>query len=377
MRNLHTLTIGICLLLFFFAFIPTSYAEEGQTYEVGISSLNTRSAPSHSGDIVGLLGQGDKIIAFNKTHGWIQTYYGGQEAWVASQFLIPVQDEIQVNNNKEQSEQEMIKVNTNNVQIRSGAGTNYDVIGVAKPEDTYDLLETSGDWHQVSLSDGVTGWIAAWLTNTPTATDEKEEAPEDTNSADEVKIKPKKQSANGSLEGINIVLDPGHGGKDPGSIGLDGVQEKDLIMTTTDKVARQLRDAGANVTLTRTGDYFVSLEERVRISHADNTDAFISLHYNAFPVITVQGIHTYYDSDGVNRELAQALQSSLAQNVAMQDRGINQADFHVLRENSNPSTLIELGFITNPDDIVAIQSADYQDTVANGITNGLKDYFNN
>src|SRR5699024_6053119 len=114
----------------------------------------------------------------------------------------------------------------------------------------------------------------------------------------------KKQNLNGSLEGLTIVLDPGHGGKDPGSIGLDGVQEKDFIMNISEKVAQQLQAAGADVVFTRTGDYFISLEQRVGISHDHNADAVISLHYNAFPVITVQGINTYFYSNGANQELA-------------------------------------------------------------------------
>jgi len=376
--------ILIGFLLFFFSFIPSSYAADGQTYEVGTTPLNVRSAPSSNGEIIGFLSKGDQIATFGEKHGWIQTYYAGQVAWVASQFLFPVQDgtpqEQQSQNNVDQSPQEAIQVHTNGVHIRSGAGTNYAVISTAQSGNTYDLIETSGDWYHIMLDDGSTGWIASWLTDTPTASaaDSTENTSEEPSPIIREKEQPqqKKQNLNGSLEGLTIVLDPGHGGKDPGSIGLDGVQEKELIMTISEKVAQQLRAAGANVVFTRTGDYFISLEQRVGISQDHNADAFISLHYNAFPVITVQGINTYFYSNGANHELASEIQSALAKNVAMQNRGTSQADFHVLRENNNLAALIELGFITNPDDLLTIQTADYQNGVANGITDGLINYFN-
>jgi len=376
--------ILIGFLLFLFSFIPSSYAADGQTYEVGTTPLNVRSAPASNGEIIGFLSKGDQIATFGEKHGWIQTYYAGQEAWVASQFLFPVQDgtpqEQQSQNNVDQSSQEAIQVHTNGVHIRSGAGTNYAVISTAQVGNTYDLIETSGDWYHIKLDDGSTGWIASWLTDSPTASaaDSTENTSEEASPIikEKEQPQPKKQNLNGSLEGLTIVLDPGHGGKDPGSIGLDGVQEKELIMTISEKVAQQLRAAGADVVFTRTGDYFISLEQRVGISHDHNADAFISLHYNAFPVITVQGINTYFYSNGANHELASEIQSALAKNIAMQNRGTSQADFHVLRENNNLAALIELGFITNPDDLLTIQTADYQNGVANGITDGLINYFN-
>src|SRR5690625_2918566 len=372
--------ILIGFLLFFFSFITSSYAADGQTYEVGTTPLNVRSAPSSNGEIIGFLSKGDQIATFGEKHGWIQTYYAGQEAWVASQFLFPVQDgtpqEQQNQNNVDQPSQEAIQVHTNGVHIRSGAGTNSDVISTSQAGSTYHLIETSGDWHHIKLDDGSTGWIASWLADSPTSS--TADTTEDTTPIVQAQEQPQqqKQSPNGSLEGLTIVLDPGHGGKDPGSIGLDGVQEKELVMTISEKVAQELRAAGADVVLTRTGDYFVSLEQRAGISNDHQADAFISLHYNAFPVITVQGINTYFYSNGANHELASEIQSSLAKNITMQNRGIDQADFHVLPENNNLPALIELGFITNPDELLTIQTADYQNGVANGITNGLINYFN-
>src|SRR5699024_2558708 len=238
--------ILIGFLLFFYSFIPSSYAADGQTYEVGTTPLNVRSAPSSNDEIIGILSKGDQIETFNENNELNQSYYAGQEAWVASQFLFPVQEgtpqEQQSQNNVDQSSQEAIQVHTNGVHIRSGAGTNYAVISTAQAGNTYDLIETSGDWYHIMLDDGSTGWIASWLTDSPTASeaDSTENTSEKTSPIIKEKEQPqsKKQNLNGSLEGLTIVLDPGHGGKDPGSIGLDGVQEKDLIMNISEKVAQ-------------------------------------------------------------------------------------------------------------------------------------------
>ncbi len=94
----------------------------------------------------------------------------------------------------------------------------------------------------------------------------------------------------GSLSGYTIVLDAGHGGRDPGAIGLRGYfMEKDLVYDTTAPIAQTLRNYGATVIETRTGDYYLSLDERASISNTHYTDAFISVHYNSFPVVSVQG----------------------------------------------------------------------------------------
>lgn len=359
MRSNRILIIVISLLLFSIVFIPNAYAEENQTQEVGISSLNVRSGPSKSAEIIGQLGIGDRVGVFKTTYGWAQTYIDGKEAWVASQYLNPVNNGTQTKE-KPETVQEDIVVTENNVRIRIGPGTDHSIIGTANTGDAFSLVETANEWHKISIDDGSAGWIAAWLTNSPTKKQNTQTSTQST----------------GSLNGHTIVIDPGHGGKDPGAIGFNGVSEKSLTISTAKKVAGNLRQAGANVQLTRTDDYYISLEERVQISNTSRTSAFISLHYNAFPIPTVQGIGTYYYTDGKDRNLAQDIQTALAKNVSLKDRGVLRGDYHVLRENSDLAVLVELGFVTNPSDLSKIQTLTYQSNVANAITQGFSNYFN-
>ncbi|PAV31500.1 N-acetylmuramoyl-L-alanine amidase [Virgibacillus profundi] len=370
MRKIRHFSIFIGFLLFLFLFIPSaSHAESKDTYEVGTSILNVRAEPANNSSIIGLLSEGDQVVVFQEKYGWVQTYYGGEEAWIAKHHLVPVSITEKSSHSVSQAASGKITVSARSVNVRSGPGTDYSIIGSTYSGDTYNLVESSGEWHKVSLANGSTGWIAGWLTNSS----DTEEVPSNTNSDNVVNV-PTKQTTDKSLAGYNIVLDPGHGGKDPGAIGLGGIYEKDVITSTTGKVAEQLRNAGATVIVTRSGDYFVSLNERVRINNVYNTHAFVSLHYNAYPIIAVNGVSTYYSSES-DQNLARDVQASLASTVNMYDRGVMQADYRVLRYSNAPSILMELGFITNPNDLSIVQTADYQSKVAQAVTNGLINYF--
>ncbi|MBY7144914.1 N-acetylmuramoyl-L-alanine amidase [Virgibacillus sp. NKC19-3] len=368
MRLIRYFTVGMAFLLFLYLFLPTtSQAESGDTYEVSTTVLNVRSAPADGAEIVDVLTKGDTIVAFQERYGWVQTYYGGNEAWVAKHHLIPANSSVESETSASENTADTITVIANNVQVRSGPGTNHSVIASASSGDTYNTIETAGDWHKVSLANGATGWIAAWLTDAATSSNESEAAvPANHESA---------EKSSGSLEGYTIVLDPGHGGKDPGTIGLNNIYEKDLAMSTAETVEAQLADAGANVTMTRTDDNFIPLEKRAQISNESQADAFISLHYDSFPIQSVNGVTTYFHSNGADRHFAEEIQASLASTVNLQGRGAMQANYSVLRNNNAPSVVTELGFLTNQSDLATVQTADYQNNVAQAIENGLKNYF--
>ncbi|WP_100013114.1 N-acetylmuramoyl-L-alanine amidase [Lentibacillus sediminis] len=382
---MRRVTFGISFLLLFFLFVPVQgEAAAGDTYEVSNGMLHVREAPSINAEIIGMLYSGDTVTTFDEQYGWVMTYYGGQKVWVAKHHLSPVSQSQQ---SSSEPQAETIRVTADSVHLRSGPGTGYSSLGGAVAGDTYSLLNTDGDWHQISLNNGETAWIAAWLTDAastgrgeePSASavdTSNNEEPSETVTEPVQTTDPGTNEASGSLSGYTIVLDAGHGGIDPGAIGLNNVYEKDLVYSTTEKVAAQLLQTGANVVMTRSGDYFVPLEERTHISNTQRADAFISLHYNAFPILSVNGFNTFY-TDNADRGLAQNIHFSISQEVSLHDRGFVQADYHVLRNTSAPSVLLELGFITNPGDLSQVQSADYQYQVADAIVAGLKKYFHN
>ncbi len=364
--------IFFALLFTFISIAPTIKAESGQTYEVGTSNLNVRTSPSSDGQVIGQLGYGNQVVVFKESNGWGQTYYNGEEAWVALHYLYIGKDSKQTITPS--ATPSKVTITANSVRIRSGPSTGYDMVGSTSQGASFKLLASENDWHQIAISNGKTGWVAGWLTNLSSDAP----APQNNNSAKTDTVATTTQPmSNQALTGYNIVLDPGHGGQDPGAIALDGSYEKDLILSTAQVIAKRLEDAGATVIMTRKNDRSLLLEERVALSHAYYTHAFISLHYDAYPISTVNGFSThYYSSFGNDRQLAQSIQTGIAQYVNLTNRGIMQSNLHVLRENVDVAVLIELGFITNPSDLAAIQTADYQQGIAEGITSGLINYFN-
>src|SRR5699024_5067467 len=117
-------------------------------------------------------------------------------------------------------------------------------------------------------------------------------------------------------------------------------------------------------------DYFIPLEQRAQISNSHGADAFISLHYDAYPVLSMQGMAAFYYGDS-GYQLASSLQQSLGASTSLHNRGVLFGDYRVLRQTSAPAALLELGFITNSYDLNIVQTEDFQSSVAQAITNGL------
>ncbi|MCG6133243.1 MAG: N-acetylmuramoyl-L-alanine amidase [Nostoc sp. LLA-1] len=173
---------------------------------------------------------------------------------------------------------------------------------------------------------------------------------------------------------LRVVVDPGHGGKDPGAIGLGGLREKDVVLPISRRVAEILEQNGVQAVLTRDSDFFVELQGRVDIAKRANATLFVSIHANAIgDRPDVNGLETYYYESG-NR-LAQAVHSNILQNISsIKDRKVRQARFFVLRRSSMPSILVEVGFMTGQEDNPRLGTQDYQNRMAEAIANGILKY---
>lgn len=370
------LRYSMVFILFITCFISTETTEaaSGDTYEVSSMLLHVRDEPANNATIIGLLHKGDNVTVFQEKYGWVQTYYSGQVVWIAKHHLIQTSSATQTSPATTNSSNKQITISEVSVNVRSGPGLDYAVIAGTEAGDSFTVIDSTGDWLKITLANGEPGWIASWLTSAAT----KETSSNNDNSAStnlqSVSQAVTKQATNRSLTGYNIVLDAGHGGRDPGAIGLEGVLEKDLVATTTSQIANTLRAYGATVIETRTGDYFLSLDERANLSNQYQTHAFISVHFNSFPITSAQGINTFHISDS-GQELAANVHASLTSALPLNDRGLSQADYKVLRNTSAPSILMELGFITNTYDLSVIRSAEYPGQVAEAVANGLMNYF--
>jgi N-acetylmuramoyl-L-alanine amidase len=224
---------------------------------------------------------------------------------------------------------------------------------------------------------------------------------------------------------IIVVVDPGHGGKDPGAVGAKGEREKDVVLSIAQLLAKRLkREKGFDVKLVRNDDFFVPLRKRVEIARKHNADMFISVHADAAPRLTASGASVYCLSEGgatsatarfmaqrengadllgatsllnlkdkdpmlagvildmsMNATLAASLQlgstvlGSLAGITTLHQKRVEQAGFAVLKSPDVPSILVETGFISNARDSQRLVTARHQQAVADGLFEGLQRYF--
>lgn len=216
-----------------------------------------------------------------------------------------------------------------------------------------------------------------------------------------------------------VVIDAGHGGKDPGATS-NGINEKDIVLAVAKKLASSLSNNGYKVYLTRNDDRFLTLEQRTRIADKKDAKIFISLHCNAAPndnqAKILHGVETFFlqktrDArsqsvaarenasvlqgadkkskqviiDSVlsgpkiilSNKLAIDIQKSIIRKTSSHNGGIRSAPFWVLVGASRPSILVELGYITNVNEREKLLSSSYQDELANGISDGISRYLSN
>lgn len=189
----------------------------------------------------------------------------------------------------------------------------------------------------------------------------------------------------GGLNGKIITLDAGHGGSDPGAIGSDGTKEKNITLAITKIVKEILEDKGAKVYMTRTTDVDVfgpnasdaeELQARVNVGEKYNSDMFVSLHINSSVNKNVGGFSTYYYPKTDNDlRLAQNIQNKLAANFGVDDLGVRQANFYVIKRISMPAVLVEMCFISNEKELTLMKGQWFQKKTARLIAEGIERYF--
>ena len=214
-------------------------------------------------------------------------------------------------------------------------------------------------------------------------------------SADVVAPKKMGSASRGNYDVFNkiVYLDAGHGGYDPGA-SYFGIAEKSLTLAIQSRVKAKLEAEGYRVVTTRTSDTYVDLTDRSRAANASESDIFVSIHINASGSSAAQGIETYYYQPyaeypsrinatyhanptrlSMSDTLANAIQSSLINATGAQNQGVKRQTFAVLRETTAPAVLLELGFLSNPQEAARLNTSSYQETLANAIVAGIKRYY--
>ena len=169
-----------------------------------------------------------------------------------------------------------------------------------------------------------------------------------------------------------VVLDAGHGGSDYGAI-REGINEKDITLDVTQRVASILKSKGYKVALTRSDDTFVSLQDRVEFSENEAPDIFVSIHVNSAVATEPKGIETHYYHDYSN-ELAKTVHSHLMKEIDTKDRGLVKSKFYVINHTTVPAILVEMGFISNEEERAELISDKRKQKTAKAIAEGIIEY---
>jgi N-acetylmuramoyl-L-alanine amidase len=174
---------------------------------------------------------------------------------------------------------------------------------------------------------------------------------------------------------VVVVIDPGHGGRDPGAVGIGGLQEKQVIFPISLRVAELLEQQGVVVVMTRRDDSTLDLQARVDVANRARGNIFVSIHANAISMSRpdVNGVETYFSSES-GRRLAATLQANLLAATGMNDRGVKQARFYVLRHTSMPAALVEVGFVTGAQDAPRLADPAWREVAAQAIARGILQY---
>ena len=174
-----------------------------------------------------------------------------------------------------------------------------------------------------------------------------------------------------------IVIDPGHGGSDPGAVGINGLRETDIVLEVSKKVSELLSKKGVKTILTRSYERTLDLEPRVLKANNFNADAFVSIHANATrgKRKDVNGLETYYYSGNKGYSLAKNIHKEILMASSQSpDRGVRRSRFYVIRKTSMPAALVEIGFVTGMYDSSLLRQKAYRDKISYAIAKGIINY---
>ncbi|GGC93904.1 N-acetylmuramoyl-L-alanine amidase [Enterococcus wangshanyuanii] len=254
----------------------------------------------------------------------------------------------------EESLEELVQIGSKDAILYSKASIKSTELAEVNRGELIELIATEDQWYQVVTNAGDEGYVSKNDSQIITRT---------------------KQKTPSSLEGMTIVLNPGHGGDDTGAISNDGwIYEKEVTLETAEVIKSALEEKGSTVILTRDEDIAEDLSEICTVSQQNNADLFISLHYDSSENMNeATGTTTYYYYEAY-ADLAEAVNQSLSENLPLQNRGIDYGNYQVLRENTQPALLLELGYMNSDYDLEIFNTEAYQMKVANALIEGVSEY---
>jgi len=389
--------------------------------------LNLRDTPSISGESLLTIPQGTSVIITNQQGKWYQTTYNNKTGWVSSTY-------VKITETFRQGEINAV----GGLNLRANASTSGNVQMIIPNGANIPIIEESNNWYK-TIYQGVNGWVLAEYVVVLNADDTKtidlapngkvfilggsgvisainenilqgkaasryednlktfptlpsslnnpvSEQPYDPQG--EALLDPFAGVTSNNLNGKKIVIDPGHGGRDPGTSGANKTYEKFVNLAVATYLNDILAQAGATVVMTRTTDVSVypdystitqDLQARVELANNEDPDLFISIHNNWNSNSDMKGSTTYYSLDNPSQTecsiLAQAMQNSLTETLETENKGVRTENYYVLKYTNVPAVLLEIAFMSNTYEEARLQNPVFQKKVATAVFHGLIRYF--
>ena len=340
-----------------------------------VQATSLYQSQNTSSKVLAEVAAGSQYDVMSESLGWTQIVIDNQQGYVQTKYL-DLKAKASANAQPEVIKTDEVSIDKSEyIQVRA-AGNAFlqeaDVTSKVLYNPDYNqrfkyLKEVTGadgtEFYQVEDNAGQKGYIEARIVALESASKEHVAGP----------------SAN-SLNGAVVLLDAGHGGTDSGAVHRDEpyTEEKTITLASMKVLKAKLEEKGALVRVTRDSDQDVSLEDRTNLSNQEAVDAFISLHFDDAEVDNISGITTYFYHTAdeqlanlVNTELAKVTDTA---NKVVDNNGVLFGNYYVLRENHQPSILLELGYMSSARDIELIQEQSYYEKVADAIVAGLEQY---
>lgn len=355
--------------------LPVKLPEQtSRTYfakvSTGDDNLNVRTHPAVTGDVIHRLKDGEIVEVIGQSGDWLLILIDGKDGYIHSHYTVEVGSQAPSDDDVATEEPEVTepeekpetpspsnglvgKVTVNVLNVRKSPDGTSAVVGKLSLNQKVTVESINGNWAKINLKSGP-GYVHKNY------------------------LKLINQAGNPLKDRI-IVIDAGHGGKDPGT-SKNKLNEKTVVLKVSKLVENKLKKAGAKVLLTRSNDTFLELQQRTDFAKKHNAEAFVSIHVNSAGATSAKGSEVFYDSSTnpnatESRLLASKIQENLVKGANMSDRGVKDQRFYVIRNNNVAAVLVELGFITNPDDFKKLSSDQYMELYAEAIYQGLVQYY--
>ncbi|PAF10614.1 hypothetical protein CHH65_06645 [Shouchella clausii] len=377
MKRLKGKSFIVVALLFstFFIFLE-SYAS-AYTVQTGTvitnTSLNVRENPGNDAPVIGQLQSGAKIEYVDVGYDWVRITYNGKAGYLNSLFIKGNRPTSQATGHQAESHQTtshqppaVSGVNVGKVTAKNGlivraqASTNSAMLGKIDYGSMVEYRISTDGWGQITYN-GQRAFIDTSYLSGSTSNESISGS-----TSNESKTVDQQAAVTGTIS--RVVIDPGHGGRDPGAKG-NGLIEKNITLLFAKQIKKSLQENGIEVYLTRSSDEYVYLQERANIADSFQADLFLSIHANAHENSLIRGmeIHSFAPSN-----IAVKLENQFRDLPNAVYRGHYDSNFYVLRNTSTPSLLIELGYVSNQADAALLQSQQFQIQVGEAVRRALQ-----